>query len=79
MFFDDWLERLCQKVNTHLYTVSSIDKIAAVIVISLCFWRDATLIQRDKCPLSSDGSVLYCIGYKYGAVTWWRNDSNEVR
>ncbi len=34
---------LCQKVNAHLYTVSSVDKIAAVIVISIWFWRDMTL------------------------------------
>ncbi len=34
---------LCQKVNAHLYTVSSVDKITAVIVISICFWRDAIM------------------------------------
>ncbi len=34
---------LCQKANTHLYTVSSVDKIEAVIVITICFWRGTTL------------------------------------
>ncbi len=38
---------LCQKVNAHLYTVSSVDKIAAGIVISICFWCD-TPVQLDQ-------------------------------
>ncbi len=33
---------LCQKANTHLYTVNCVDKIVAVIVISICFWHNAT-------------------------------------
>ncbi len=42
VLIDDRLEcmdGLCQKVNTHLYNASSVDKIAAVIV----FWCVATL------------------------------------
>ncbi len=34
---------LCQKANAHLCTVSSVDKIAAVIAISICFWRDTRI------------------------------------
>ncbi len=48
----------CQKVNMHLYTVSSVDKIAAVIVILylLLTWRDATLaFSVIKCqPLAAE-------------------------
>ncbi len=33
---------LCQKANAHLYTVSSVDKIAAVIEFFICFWHDVT-------------------------------------
>ncbi len=36
---DDRLERVDCVRNAHLYIVSSADKIAAVIVISICFWH----------------------------------------
>ncbi len=43
---------LCQKVNVHLYTAPSVDKIAAVIIISICFWRVATLtFSAFRCQL----------------------------
>ncbi len=38
----------CHKVHVHLYTVSRVDKIAAVIVISIGFWRDVMLALRLK-------------------------------
>ncbi len=43
---DDKLERIDCVRKAHLYIVSSVDKIAAVIVISICIWSD-TLIQRN--------------------------------
>ncbi len=53
---DDRLERAnCVRKRTHiLYTVSSVDKIAVVIVISICFWHNATftfsVIKSDVNP-----------------------------
>ncbi len=43
-------------MNTNLYTLSSVNKIAAVIVISICFWRDTTLgFSMIKCqPLVTE-------------------------
>ncbi len=51
---------LCQKVNAHLYTVSSVDKIAAVIVISICFCHDTTLAQVSAVKqLNASGRGLW--------------------
>ncbi len=47
---------LCPKMNVHLYIVSSVDKIAAVIVLSIYFWRDATVAD----PTSGDQWTDYC-------------------
>ncbi len=39
-----WLKCVdCVRKWMHLYTVSNVDTIATVIVISICFWRDKTL------------------------------------
>ncbi len=46
---------LCQEANAHLYTVSIVDKIAAVIIISICFWRNVTLaFNVIKCQRLND-------------------------
>ncbi len=46
---------LCQEANAHLYTVTIVDKIAAVIIISICFWCNVTLaFSVIKCQRLND-------------------------
>ncbi len=45
---DDRLKCLDCNECASLYTFSNVDKIVAVIVMSVHFWRDATRIQRDQ-------------------------------
>ncbi len=45
---DDRLKCLDCNECASLYTFSNVDKIVAVIIMSVHFWRDATYIQRDQ-------------------------------
>ncbi len=53
---------LCQKANPNLYTVSSVDKIVAVIVISICFCRDAIKSAVSGWMLVSNLNLKYFKG-----------------
>ncbi len=63
---------ICSKANAHLYTASIVDKIAAVIVISICFWHDATLAF----------SVIKCQAVKWlnasGWGLWWEEHYSSM-
>ncbi len=67
---DDRLECVDCVRKAHLYIVSSADKIAAVIVISICFWHDATLtFSVIKCQPLRDWMP---VGGAYVYVFLWR-------